>query len=73
MVEFAFISPLLVLLLLGAVFFGYDSHMYDRLEESVRAGSRYASIQPYDAHDSGQDPAPLRCACANWSRHPDRL
>jgi Flp pilus assembly protein TadG len=57
MVEFALIAPLLVSLFLGVVFYGYDFYTYNRLEEIVRAGSRFASIQDYDVFDS-LDPAP---------------
>ena len=56
MVEFAVVTPVMVLLFLGTAFFGYDFHVYNRLEESVRAGARYGSMQNYDAY-SGADPA----------------
>jgi hypothetical protein len=59
--EFSLVLPLMVLLLLGTVFFGYDFHVYNRLEESVRAGARYGSMQNYDAY-SGLDPAIPHCS-----------
>jgi Flp pilus assembly protein TadG len=59
-VEFAVTAPVMVLLFLGTVFFGLDFHMYNRLEESVRAGARYGSMLRYDAY-SGADPSPTRC------------
>jgi len=65
MVEFTLVLPLLVALFLGTILFGRDIHMYNRLEESVRAGSRFASGATYDAyvdsHYQGQDPAPTQC------------
>jgi Flp pilus assembly protein TadG len=57
MVEFTFVAPLLVALFLGTVFYGYDFYTYARLEEVVRSGSRFASIQTYDVY-SGNDPTP---------------
>lgn len=66
MVEFTLIVPLLVALLLGAVFFGRDIHTYNRLEESVRMGARFAAMQRYDAN-SGADPAPTKCASCTFA------
>lgn len=66
MVEFTLVLPLLVALFLGTVFFGQNIHMYNRLEESVRAGARFASIALYDAY-SGQDPAPNQCAACDFT------
>ena len=51
-VEFALIVPVLVLLLLGTIAYGYDFYTYNRLEEVVRAGARFASTQQYDAYTS---------------------
>lgn len=55
MVEFALLSPMLVALFLGVVFFGYDFYTYNRLEEVVRGGARFASMQTYDSN-KGYDP-----------------
>jgi Flp pilus assembly protein TadG len=66
MVEFALVLPLLVGLFLGAVFLGQDIHVYNRLEESVRAGARFASTATYDAY-SGADPAPTKCAACSFT------
>ncbi len=49
-VEFALIIPILVLLFLGTIAYGYDFYTYNRLEEVVRAGARFASTQQYDAY-----------------------
>ena len=48
MVEFALLAPILVMLFLGVILFGFDFYTYNRLEESVRSGSRFASTQTYD-------------------------
>jgi hypothetical protein len=60
MIEFSLILPILVSLFLGVAFFGYDFYLYNRLEESVRGASRFASTQDYDSLNS-LDP-PLSCA-----------
>ncbi len=54
-VEFALVLPLLVGLFLGVIFFGYDFYTYNRLEEVVRAGARFASNQEYNVLE-GHDP-----------------
>jgi Flp pilus assembly protein TadG len=59
--EFSLVLPVMVLLFLGTVFFGYDFHVYNRLEESVRAGARYGSMRDYDAY-SEADPAITHCS-----------
>ncbi len=61
MVEFTLLSPLLILLFLGTITFGSAFHTYNRLEESVRAGARYASMKAYNAYDSA-DPTIPPCA-----------
>jgi Flp pilus assembly protein TadG len=49
MVEFALLSPVLVGLFLGLIFFGNDFLVYAQLEERVRAGARLGSVQSYDS------------------------
>jgi Flp pilus assembly protein TadG len=56
MVEFALVLPIMVGLFLGVVIFGYDFHIYQRLEESVRTGARFASMQKYDGRTSKDKP-----------------
>jgi Flp pilus assembly protein TadG len=48
MVEFALLTPILVMLFLKVILLGFDFYTYNRLEEAVRSGSRFASIQTYD-------------------------
>gem|GEM_PF-1243542 len=55
MVEFTLVIPFLATLLLGTMFYGYDYYTYNRLEEAVRNGARFASTQPYNVL-SGADP-----------------
>ena len=52
MVEFTLVSPLLISLFLGVISYGYDFYTYNRLEEAVRAGARFASTQEYDGYAS---------------------
>ncbi len=49
LVEFTICTPFLVLLLLGAWHFGYAFWLYNTVEQAVRAGGRYASVQRYKA------------------------
>ena len=56
-VEFTLVLPVLVALFLGVVSYGYDFYTYNRLEEVVRSGARFASTQIYDAYN-GADPTP---------------
>jgi hypothetical protein len=71
MVEFTLVLPLLVGLFLGTILFGRNIHTYNRLEESVRAGARFASGLDYDAYvdsyHSGPDPAPTQCASCRFT------
>lgn len=66
MVEFALVVPILTGLFLAAMFFGNDFLTYNRLEEAVRAGARFASIQTYDAYHTAKDPAPPTCASCQF-------
>lgn len=59
-IEFALATPLLVSLFLGTISFGYAFQVYGRLEETVRAGARYASILTYDVNAG--DPAIPGCS-----------
>jgi len=43
LIEMALIAPLCLLLLLGAIHFGYLFFIYNALEKSVRDGARYAA------------------------------
>lgn len=49
LVELSLALPLLVTLFLGTWQFGYAYYLYGELEQSVRAGGRYASLAAYDA------------------------
>lgn len=43
LVELALLTPLLVMLVLGAIHFGYLFYLYNGLEKCVRDGARYAA------------------------------
>ena len=47
MIEFALSLAFLTSLFLGTWQFGYTFFLYSELEQAVRAGARYASVQPY--------------------------
>lgn len=51
LVELSLALPLLVTIFLGTWQFGYAYYLYGELEQSVRAGGRYASLAAYDAAD----------------------
>ncbi len=53
LVEFTICAPFLVLLFLGAWHFGYAFWLYNTVEQAVRAGGRYASVQRYEAPEGG--------------------
>jgi Flp pilus assembly protein TadG len=46
-IELSLSLPVLVGLFLGTLQFGYSFYIYDELEQSVRAGARYASLRSY--------------------------
>ena len=52
LVQFAFLTPILVMLFLGTWSIGYSCYIYSVLEEDVRAGARYASTITYDASNT---------------------
>jgi Flp pilus assembly protein TadG len=52
LIEFTFLTPLLVALFLGTWQFGYAYFLYDKAEQAVRAGARYASERTYDSATS---------------------
>ncbi len=60
LIEFTLLLPILVSLFLGVVFFGYDYYLYNRLEEAVRMGARFASRQHYDL---AVEPNPTCTSC----------
>jgi hypothetical protein len=60
MVEFALLTPILVSLFLGVIFYGYDFYTYNRLEEVTRGGARFASALDYDVLNS-KDPPVTNC------------
>ena len=47
-VQFAFLTPILIMLFLGTWSLGYSGYVYAELEDAVRAGARYASLITYD-------------------------
>lgn len=47
MIELALVLPLILLLFLGAIHFGYLFYLYNGLEKSVRDGARYAASRTY--------------------------
>lgn len=51
------------MLFLGAVIFGYDFYIYNRLEQAVRAGARFASMAEYDAY-GGHNPGACSGNCS---------
>ena len=48
-VEFVFVLPLLITLLLGATDFGRVSHSTIAIANAARCGAEYASMNPYDS------------------------
>jgi Flp pilus assembly protein TadG len=52
LIEFTLLTPLLVALFLGTWQYGYAYFLYDRAEQAVRAGARYASLRTYDSATS---------------------
>jgi Flp pilus assembly protein TadG len=56
-IELAFSLPVLVGLFLGTLQFGYAFYIYDELEQSVRAGARYASLRNYASRTETPDAA----------------
>lgn len=49
MIEFALASTILLPLMTGAFQFGYGLYVYNRLENAVRCGARYAARLTYDS------------------------
>jgi Flp pilus assembly protein TadG len=56
-IELALSLPVLVGLFLGTLQFGYSFYIYDELEQSVRAGARYASLRSYASRTATPDTA----------------
>jgi Flp pilus assembly protein TadG len=56
-IEMALSLPVLVGLFLGTLQFGYSFYIYDELEQSVRAGARYASLRSYGSTTDTPDAA----------------
>lgn len=52
LIEFTLLSPLIVTLFIGSWQFGYAYFLYDKAEQAVRAGARYASLRTYDSGTS---------------------
>jgi Flp pilus assembly protein TadG len=52
LVEFTLSATFLIALFLGVWQFGYGFYIYNELEESVRAGARYASLGTYNSGTS---------------------
>ncbi len=52
LIEFSLLAPLMVILFLGSWQFGYAFFLYDKAEQAVRAGARYASQRTYDSATS---------------------
>jgi Flp pilus assembly protein TadG len=52
MVEFTLSLSVLIPLFLGTWTYGYSFYRYSELENAVRAGARYASLQKYDSATS---------------------
>jgi Flp pilus assembly protein TadG len=57
LVEFTLSLTLLTTLFTGAWQFGYSYYIYAELEQAVRNGARYASLQKYDSATSTPTPA----------------
>jgi Flp pilus assembly protein TadG len=49
LVEFTLSAAFLIALFLGVWQYGYGFYIYNELEESVRAGARYASLTTYNS------------------------
>jgi Flp pilus assembly protein TadG len=53
LVELALVTPLMALLLLGAIHFGRLFYIYNALDRSVRDGARYAATRTYVTTSNG--------------------
>jgi len=53
LVEFALISPFLLLLLLGTIEFGYVFGQYNEVRHAAREGARYAAVSNPDLDGGG--------------------
>ena len=53
LVEFALLAPLLILLVLGIVEFGFKFSQYNELRHGVREGARYAAVSQPDLDGGG--------------------
>src|SRR5438270_13895692 len=56
-IELALSLPVLVSVFLGTLQFGYSFFIYNELEQSVRAGARYASLRTYASLTATPDAA----------------
>lgn len=63
--EFTICVPLLVLLFLGAWNYGYAFWLYNTVEQAVRAGGRFASVQTYRAPEGAAPDAAYLTAVRN--------
>jgi Flp pilus assembly protein TadG len=52
LIELTLLTPLIVSLFLGTWNYGYAYFLYDKAEQAVRAGARYASVRTYDSSTS---------------------
>jgi Flp pilus assembly protein TadG len=55
LVEFAFVAPILILLVLGIVEFGYVFTEYNEVKHAAREGARYAAVSHPDRNGGGVD------------------
>jgi Flp pilus assembly protein TadG len=60
-VEFAFVAPILVLIVFGCVDFGRFAHTAVALANAARAGASYGAFHYYDQNN----PAPWTTGCQN--------
>jgi Flp pilus assembly protein TadG len=63
-IELALLAPLLVMLVLGAIHFGYLFYLYNSLEKCVRDGARYAATRTFVAGDPNSYFAVIRTVTA---------
>jgi Flp pilus assembly protein TadG len=62
-IELALSLPVLVGLFLGTLQFGYAFFIYNELEQSVRAGARYASMRKYSSLTATPDNSYTNAVC----------
>ncbi len=64
LLEFAFVVPLLLMLLIGIFWIGRAFNVYETITRAAREGARYA-VLPSSVADGNAPPDPLTASCAS--------